>query len=107
MVDYVLQLPESRKTRLLAAMSYLGLLCLAPLVFGDHNGFVRFHARQGLILWLWMLVSIFALALGEIGGFFLTFSMGVIGIFSTIGIVSVILNRNWRLPMIAILAEKL
>ncbi|MBF0460313.1 MAG: hypothetical protein HQL87_02860 [Magnetococcales bacterium] len=107
MRDYILQLPESRKTRLLAAMSYLSVLCLAPLVFGDGNLFVRFHARQGLILWLWMLVAVFALALGEIGGFFLTFSSVVVGLFSLIGIVSVILNRNWRLPMIAMLAEKL
>ncbi|MEO5348635.1 MAG: hypothetical protein H7836_03180 [Magnetococcus sp. YQC-3] len=107
MADYVLQLPESRKTRLLAAMSYLGILCLLPLVFGDGRPFIHFHARQGLVLWMWTLLSIFALALGEIGGFFLTFSMGVIAVFSLIGIVSVMLNRNWRLPVIAILADKL
>ncbi|MEO5339591.1 MAG: hypothetical protein H7837_03590 [Magnetococcus sp. MYC-9] len=107
MADYVLQLPESSRTRALAAMSYLTILCLVPLMFGDHNPFVRFHARQGLVLWLWTLLSIFALAMGEIGGFFLTFSMGVIALFSAVGIVSVILNRSWRLPVIAILAEKL
>lgn len=107
MADYVLQLPETRKTRLLAAMSYLSILCLLPLVFGDGRPFIHFHARQGLVLWVWTLISIFALALGEIGGFFLTFSMGVITVFSLIGLVSVGFNRCWRLPVIAILAEKL
>ncbi|MBF0400432.1 MAG: hypothetical protein HQL90_06655 [Magnetococcales bacterium] len=107
MADYVLQMPETRKTRLLAAMSYLAILCLFPLVFGENNEFIRFHARQGLILWAWTLLSIFALTLGEIGGFFLTFSMGVIGLYSLIGLVAVFLNRNWRLPVIAVLAEKL
>ncbi|MBF0162490.1 MAG: hypothetical protein HQL88_09400 [Magnetococcales bacterium] len=107
MADYVLQLPESRRTRALAAMSYLTILCLIPLVFGGHSAFVHFHARQGLILWLWTLLSIFALATGEIGGFFLTFSSGVIALYSLIGIVSVLLHRRWRLPVVAHLAEKL
>lgn len=107
MTDYLLQLPESRKTRLLAALSYLTIFCLIPLVFGTNNAFIGFHARQGLVLWVWLLIAIFALALGEIGGFFMTFSAVVIGMYSLIGLLSVLLTRTWRLPVIAVLAEKL
>lgn len=107
MTDYLLQLPESRKTRLLAALSYIGMLCLIPLIFGGNNAFIRFHVRQGLVLWAWWLLAIYASALGEVGGFFLTFSAGVIGLFSVTGLISVLLTRNWRLPVIAVLAEKL
>lgn len=93
--------------RILAATSYFGIFCLIPLIFDDDSEYVRFHARQGLTLWLWTLIAVFALALGEFGGFFLTFSMVVIVVFSVVGLISVLLSKSWRLPVIANLAEKL
>lgn len=107
MEEYVLQWPASRRTRLLAAMSYVGILCLIPLIFDKKSEYVRFHARQGLVLWLWTLLAVFSLLFGGIGGFFLTFSVVIIAFLSVMGVASVVFSQNWRLPVIAILAEKL
>ena len=107
MADYLLQWPVTRKMQIFAATSYFGLFCLVPLIFDCNSEYVRFHARQGLILWLWTLLSVFALLLGQFGGFFLTFSMVLIVIFSVMGIVSVLLSQDWRLPVVSTLAEKL
>lgn len=107
MEDYLLRWPASRKVRVLAATSYFGIFCLIPLIFDDNSEYVRFHARQGLVLWIWTLLAVFSLALGSIGGFFLTFSICIIVFLSVMGIVSVVFAQNWRLPVIAVLAEKL
>ena len=107
MADYLLQWPATRRMHVLAATSYLGIFCLVPLIFDDNSEYVRFHARQGLVIWLWTLLSVFALAAGEFGGFFMTFSMVLIVCLSMAGIVSVVLSKTWRLPVIAVLAEKL
>lgn len=107
MDDYLLQWPATRRMRVLAATSYLGILCLIPLIFDDDSKYVRFHARQGLVLWLWTLLAVFSMAFGGIGGFFLTFSMVIIVFLSLMGIVSVVFSQDWRLPVIAVLAEKL
>lgn len=107
MEDYLLQWPATRRNRVLAATSYFGFFCLIPLIFDDNSAYVRFHARQGLVLWLWTLFSVFSLLLGQFGGFFLTFSVIVIVFLSVMGVVSVVFSQDWRLPVIAVLAEKL
>ena len=107
MADYLLKWPATRRMRILATASYFGIFCLVPLLFDDNSEYVRFHARQGLVLWLWTLLAVFSLALGEFGGFFMTFSMVIIVLLSVMGIVSVVFSQDWRLPIIAGLAEKL
>ena len=58
------------RTRLMATMSYLGILCLVPLVMNGKNEFVYFHARQGLIIWIWSVLAIFALYVPGVGPWF-------------------------------------
>lgn len=36
--------------RLMAALSYVGILCLIPLVFARNSAFAQVHAKQGLVL---------------------------------------------------------
>lgn len=107
MAEYVLELPRSPRVRVLAGLSYFSVLCLVPLVFCREDRFIHFHARQGLVLWLWGLLAIFALHVPGIGAFFFSFSVPFISLFSLAGLTSVILNRSWNLPVIAPIAEKL
>jgi uncharacterized membrane protein len=41
---------EIAQGALLAALGYLGPLCVVSLLAGRHNSFCRFHGRQGLVL---------------------------------------------------------
>jgi len=57
--------------RALAAVAYLPGLCFVGLLEAPRNRFVRFHARQGLILFLaeitaWIAVAIVDASLGQI-----------------------------------------
>nr|ANJ02822.1 magnetosome protein MamF [uncultured bacterium] len=44
-------------SQIMAAMSYLGILALVPLVTNGRDPYVGFHARQGLVLWVWEVVG--------------------------------------------------
>ncbi|MBF0346480.1 MAG: hypothetical protein HQL81_02325 [Magnetococcales bacterium] len=96
---------QSPKSQLLAMFSYLGVLCLVPLIFNNHGDeYVRFHARQGLVLWIWGVLAIFSLYIPVLGGFIFSFSVLVIALFSIAGIVSVLFVRAWKLPFIGQIA---
>lgn len=96
-----------QKTLILALFSYMGVLCLVPLLFNRDNAYVQFHARQGLVLWIWGVLAIFSLYVPILGGFIFSFSVLVIMLYSVLGIVSVLFARSWKLPVISLFAEKL
>ena len=107
MAEYLLRWPKSRKVRFLAALSYLGFLCLIPLTLQYNDDYLHYHSRQGLVLWIWGLVAIFALYIPIAGAFFFSFSVVLIALYSLAGILSVVLQKVWRLPFISTLAETL
>ena len=95
------------RTRLMATMSYLGILCLVPLVMNGKNEFVYFHARQGLIIWIWSVLAIFALYVPGVGPWFSGVSALAVVVLSTIGVVAVFLNKAWRLPLVHSIADRI
>nr|CRH04711.1 Magnetosome protein MmsF. MamF-like protein [Candidatus Magnetococcus massalia] len=95
------------RSRIMAMLSYLGILCLVPLIFNQSDEYVDFHARQGIVLWTWGVLSILALHVPVVGPFFFSFSAMVIGLLSLVGLVSVLLSRAWRIPGIGVIATKL
>lgn len=96
-----------RKSRVMAIMSYLGILCLVPLVFSRNDEYVDFHARQGVALWIWGVLAILALYVPGIGRVFFNFSILVISVLSLVGMIAVVFDRAWRLPFVHNLAMKL
>ena len=87
-------------TRMLAALSYLGVFCLIPLLASRDDEFVAFHAKQGVILWIWAILALLLVMVPGIGPFFFRISALLIPILSIIGLVSVLLNRAWMLPLV-------
>lgn len=88
------------KSRLMAIMSYLGILCFVPLLRNKDDEFVHFHAKQGLVIWMWSVLAIFAIYLPGVGNWLFSFSTLAVLILSTIGVISAALNRAWKLPLI-------
>ena len=86
-------------------MSYLGVLCFVPLMHGGSNRFVSFHARQGLVIWLWGVVALMLFALPFGRPLFMVLSIAIM-LMSATGLVSVGLGQTWRLPVVYDLAEK-
>ncbi len=108
MVESLRWTPEisAKRSRIMASLSYLGILCFIPLLFARDDEFVSFHARQGLVLWAWGVLAIFTLALPGLGWFF-ALSSSLVPILSVIGLVSALLLQAWKFPLISVIAEKL
>ena len=90
-----------------AVLSYLWVLCLVPALLKRDDEFVKFHAKQGLMLF------IIEVALGIIGivpvlGVFLAkIGFLVCAVISIIGIVQVVQAKKWKIPVIGDWADNL
>lgn len=92
----------SRKMRhrIMAALSYLCLLVIIPMIFGRKFEFTRFHVKQGIVLLgLWVFGSfLFWL---PYAGWLVVFAWLILII---IGLVNVFTSKERRLPLIGKLA---
>ncbi len=95
------------RSRLMAVLSYLGILCIVPLLRNHDDEFVYFHARQGLIIWMWGVFAILALHIPGIGKLLFNVSVLAVVVYSVTGIVSASLNRAWKLPFVYSLSNRI
>ena len=82
-------LKEEGTDRVLAVLAYLGLLVFVPILSGSKSEFVRFHANQGLVLFI---CSVLWNALNWILSRFVWFmDVGIISLGDLLGIVNLAL----------------
>jgi fumarate reductase subunit D len=106
MSESIVRREGGTRSYLMGLMSYMGILCFVPLIMNKDDEFVNFHAKQGLVIWIWSILGIMALYVPGIGRlFFSATAMGVV-VISIVGVVSVLLSRAWKLPGIYNLASK-
>ena len=91
--------------RLAAVMAYIPFLCFIPLLNMKHNEEARFHARQGVMLFLIELVA-FLFLFEKISQFVFTAVLIVAVAFSIAGIYFSLQGKNYRLPIVGDLADK-
>lgn len=94
---------EEKKSdsNLMAALSYLWLLSVVMLLLKKEDPFVKFHAKQGLVL------AIASIVAGVIPflGWFLLVPIVIIG--EIIGFIMAIQGKEYKLPVIGDLAGKI
>ena len=90
----------------MAFISYIGILCLVPILTKEKDEFVLFHAKQGLVLFICEAATYMVLAVIPIF-FFLISVVGIIWlVLSLIGMVNVAKNQKQELPVIGQFADK-
>lgn len=92
---------DVEENKVFAALAYLGILVLVPLLAKKESKFAMFHAKQGLVLLIgwaiaWILSFIFI-------GFILDI---VLLIFSIWGLINALTGKYVKLPLVGDLAEK-
>ena len=97
----------SYKPLVMAALSYLGILCFVPLMRNKDDEYVQFHAKQGLVLWMVAVLSMFVLEIPGIGKWFFGFSSMLVLVLSVAGLVSVAFRRAWKLPLVGYIADRI
>ncbi|MCR4279999.1 MAG: hypothetical protein NUV82_01070 [Candidatus Komeilibacteria bacterium] len=88
---------------LLAAIGYIWILCLIPLLLKRDSKFAQFHAKQGLILFIIEIVG------------WLIFWIPVVGwllfiavlVLSIMGIVNALQGKWWEMPYLGTWAKKI
>lgn len=91
----------------MAAISYLGILCLVPLLGVKDDAFVQHHAKQGtailivwIILWFGNIIPILGQIVFMLGSLFLL-------VLVILGIVNALKGEKWEAPLIGPYAKKI
>jgi fumarate reductase subunit D len=95
----------SDEGRMAAIMAYIPLLCFVPLLSMKENKEARFHARQGVLLFLIELVAVLFLIDAISDLVFKGILIGAVAL-SVAGIVFAVQGKNYRLPIISDMADK-
>jgi len=90
-------------TTLLGVLSYLHILAILTYFLSKNKPFVRFHAKQGLVLLAFITIGIFTFYIGIIPWIVAVFYAGCI----LFGIGNVFLGRERRMPLIGRIADKI
>lgn len=90
------------ESKLMAALSYVGVLVLVPLLVRRDDAFVRWHAKQGLVLLIGMVIALLAVVWVPVIGNVLFLVLLVV---SVIGLVQALLGRRWKIPIIGQVAD--
>ncbi|MFH0804893.1 MAG: hypothetical protein V1916_01715 [Patescibacteria group bacterium] len=86
-------------SNLMAALSYVWILSVVMLIYKKNDEFVKFHAKQGLILFLISFVGIVPFL-----GWFIWIIVVIAMIF---GFIKALSGERWKVPLVGDLAEKI
>lgn len=93
--------------KILAALSYISILCLIPFIVRTDNKFIMYHAKQGLALWIWQILAGVLIFIPVLGQVFFIVSLVLCMLFSLGGIFQAALGRCWKIPVIGNMVEGL
>jgi len=99
---------EVQEKRVIAAMSYIWILCLIPLLTRRNDQFCQFHGKQGLVLFIGSF-GVMILGMIPVLGWLIILPLGciVIVILSILGIINALQGKKWKMPFIGQYAEKI
>ena len=98
--------PKKGQKNILAIISYIGILCLVPILMKEKDEFVKFHAKQGLVLFI-AEVATLLISWIPILGWFIGFIFWIIWVvLSLIGIINAVGGKQVPLPVIGKFAKK-
>jgi uncharacterized membrane protein len=86
----------------LAALSYIWILCLVPLL-GSKDEFVKFHAKQGFILFIIELALILVGWIPVIGWL----ASLIVAIVAIIGLIKALNGEKWEIPYVYNWSQKI
>lgn len=92
----------------LALLSYIGILCLVPLLGKKDSKFCQEHGKQGLVLFLFE-IAVMVLGMVPVIGWL---AIGPIGsllalVLSIVGIVNVFQGKFWEIPVLGAYRNKI
>jgi len=93
--------------KIFAVISYLGILCIIPLLLKKENKFALFHGKQGLVLFICVIGAAIINIIPILGQLIWILAVLVFGILSLVGIIQALMGNYWKMPIIGDIAEKI
>jgi uncharacterized membrane protein len=91
---------------LMGVLAYLSILVIIPFLAGRNDPFVKFHVKQGLLLAIvWIIIMVLAPMAYGLWQIVRILQLALV-VFSIIGIINVVQNKEKELPLIGHLAGK-
>jgi len=98
---------KEEDNKLMGILSYIGVLCLIPLLTKKDDEFVFFHAKQGLVLFIAEVLTAFVAAIPLLGWIIAPIASLVWIVLSIIGIINVLGDKTKELPLLGKYADKI
>ncbi len=99
--------PKKVPVNIMAVISYIGPLCLIPILTKEKDEFVRFHAKQGLILFIGEVATWLIVGLVPILWVLVNLVNIVWLVLSIIGIVNVTKGEKKEIPVVGKFAKQI
>ena len=99
--------PQVQEGKYFALIGYISFLCLVPLIMKRDNSFALFHGKQGLVLFIFEAGVCILKIIPVLGEFIFPIAFVVLGVLSLVGILKVLMNEYWEMPVIHELAQKI
>lgn len=98
---------DIEENKIIAAIGYIGVLCLIPLLAKRESKFAQFHGKQGLVLFIaWIVIWVIGI-IPFLGWLIAFLGSLVLLVLSIMGIVQALSGKYWKLPFLAKYAEKI
>lgn len=91
---------EIQDAKFFAAVGYISVLCFVPLFLKKGNKFAQFHGKQALVLFILEAAAGIIGIVPAIGDLVSRFAFVIFGILSVIGIVKVLMEEYWEMPVV-------
>ncbi len=98
---------EIQEGKFFAVISYLSFLCIVSLLFKKDNKFALFHAKQGLVIFVFQVVCIFLSVIPLLGTAIKLLGMAIAFMVSIWGIWHSLLGKYFRIPLISDIADNI
>ncbi len=98
---------EGEEVNIMAALSYLGILVIIPILTNKEDEFVKFHIKQGLVLLITAVVAMFVGVVPILGWIIAPLVSLACLVLAIIGIINVLGGKKKQLPLIGQYAEKI
>lgn len=103
-IDFSEEMP-AEDIKMASIMAYIPFLCFVPLLNVSSSKDVRFHARQGVILFIIELVAALFL-IDQVSDFFFKVILIFAVALSVAGLIFAAQGKNYKLPVIGDLIDK-
>jgi len=98
---------DIEQNKIIAAIGYIGVLCLIPLLLKQDSQYAQFHGKQGLLLFIGWVVNTFIAVVPIIGWIVSFFGAISLLILTVLGILKSLKGEYWEMPYIGEYTKKI